>query len=65
MRECFTNKVRLVFLPPHSSHVLQPLDLGTFSNIKSCYWKRIAELSYLDDAAPVKKRKFLECYRDI
>ena len=31
MWECKRNNVELVFLPPHSSHVLQPLDLGVFS----------------------------------
>ena len=31
MWECKRNNFELVFLPPHSSHVLQPLDLGVFS----------------------------------
>jgi hypothetical protein len=42
--------------------VLQPLDLGTFSSVKGKYRRRIAELSYLDDAAPIKKRRFVQCY---
>ena len=33
MYECKIRKVLLLFLPAHSSHVLQPLDLGTFSSI--------------------------------
>ena len=59
---CFINKVHLVFLPAHSSHVLQPLDLGTFSPLKGRYRSEIAKLSYLDDAAPVKKVRFVKCY---
>ena len=30
MWECKQNNVELLFLPAHSSHVLQPLGLGTF-----------------------------------
>ena len=37
MWECKQNDVELLFLPAHSSHVLQPLDLGTFSPLKSRY----------------------------
>ncbi|KAH9226091.1 hypothetical protein K456DRAFT_1154499 [Colletotrichum gloeosporioides 23] len=29
MWECYTNSVHLLFLPPHTSHVLQPLDQAT------------------------------------
>ena len=51
-----------MFLPAHSSHVLQPLDLGTFSPLKAHYRAEIAALSFLDDAAPVKKVRFIQCY---
>jgi 4-hydroxybenzoate polyprenyltransferase len=65
MYECHKHKIRLVYLPPHSSHVLQPLDLGTFASVKSRYRAEIANISFLDDAAPIKKRRFLECYQKI
>jgi hypothetical protein len=58
MWEC-NNYVDIIYLPAHSSHVLQPFDLGTFSPLKSCYRKEIADLAYLDDAALVKKRRFI------
>lgn len=45
MWECKRNNVELLFLPSHSSHVLQPLDLGTFSPLKSRYQKEIADLA--------------------
>ncbi len=35
--ECKTNNIWLVFLPPHLTHVLQPLDLSCFCPIKSKY----------------------------
>ncbi|KAI0991865.1 hypothetical protein K3495_g16322 [Podosphaera aphanis] len=62
MWECKTNNVHLVVLPPHSSHVLQPLDLGVFSPLKHHYRSIISDLAYLDDATPIKKRRFLAAY---
>ena len=59
---CKQNKVYLLFLPPHSSHVLQPLDLSVFSLVKRFYRQQIQALSYLDDAARVKKERFITAY---
>ena len=59
---CKQNKVQLLFLPAHSSHVLQPLDLSVFSVVKRFYRQQIQALSYLDDAAPVKKERFITSY---
>ena len=59
---CKQNKVYLLFLPAHSSHVLQPLDLSVFSVVKRFYRQQIQALSYLNDAAPVKKERFITAY---
>jgi hypothetical protein len=59
---CKQNKVYLLFLPAHSSRVLQPLDLSVFSVVKRFYRQQIQALSYLDDAAPVKKERFITAY---
>ena len=59
---CKQNKVQLLFLPAHSSHVLQPLDLSVFLVVKRFYRNQIQELSHLDDAAPVKKERFITAY---
>jgi len=56
------NKVQLMFLPSYLSHILQPLDLSCFSPIKGQYRKDIAALLIINDAAPVKKTRFLEAY---
>jgi len=61
--ECRQANVELLFLPAHSSHILQPLDLGTFAPLKSFYHKHIMELAQYDDAAPVKKRRFVNRYQ--
>ena len=60
--ECKINNVWLVFLPPHSTHVLQPLDLLCFCPIKSKYQEQIAKLTYINDAAPIKKHRFIKYY---
>ncbi|KAF7564356.1 HTH-Tnp-Tc5 multi-domain protein [Pyrenophora tritici-repentis] len=59
---CKKNKVYLLFLPAHASHILQPLDLSVFSVVKRFYRQQIQALSYLDDAAPVKKERFITAY---
>ena len=59
---CKQHQIQLLYLPAHSSHVLQPLDLAPFSVIKSSYRQQIQELASLDDAAPVKKERFITCY---
>ena len=63
MWECFLNNIHLLFLPPHSSHVLQPLDLSVYSPLKHAYRKQLGFLSLLTDSTPVGKRNFLLCYR--
>jgi hypothetical protein len=62
MWECYQNQVYLVYLIPHSSHILQPLDLACFSALKSRYRSQIAELARFEDSAPIKKIRFLEYY---
>ena len=56
---CKQHKVHLLYLPPHASHLLQPLDLAPFSVVKSRYRGEIRALSALDDAAPIKKERFV------
>ncbi|KAI0997010.1 hypothetical protein K3495_g11173 [Podosphaera aphanis] len=58
------HKIHLLFLPAHSSHILQPLDLAPFSILKSKYRKQISDLSALNDAAPVKKERFIKFYHE-
>ncbi|TVY32850.1 hypothetical protein LSUB1_G008693, partial [Lachnellula subtilissima] len=60
---CFQYKIQLLFLPPHTSHVLQPLDLSIFSPLKAAYRKELSNLSLLTDSTPVGKRNFLRCYK--
>ena len=62
MYSCFQNNVYLLFLPPHTSHVLQPLDLSVFSSLKSHYQTKVGFLTLLTDSSPIGKQNFLSCY---
>ena len=62
--ECYINDVDLVYLPAHTSHVLQPLDLSVFSRIKASYRAQVAEMSRWEDAMPVKKQRFVVLYNN-
>jgi DDE superfamily endonuclease len=59
---CYINNVHIVFLPPHISHVLQPLDSSVFSQIKASYRAEIEALARFDDSQPIKKIRFIEYY---
>lgn len=59
---CKVNKIHLLYLPAHASHLLQPLDLAPFSVLKTRYRNKIRALSALNNAAPVKKERFVISY---
>lgn len=63
MWECFHNNIYLLFLPPHSSHVLQPLDLSVFSPLKHAYRTQLSKLGFTPDSSASGKRTFLRCYQ--
>ncbi|KAH7471887.1 hypothetical protein FOMA001_g13721 [Fusarium oxysporum f. sp. matthiolae] len=62
MTMCYLNNVHLFFFPAHTSHVLQPLDLGCFSSLKTAYRRLIGEHTALTDATKVGKANFLGFY---
>jgi hypothetical protein len=64
MWECFKNRVHLRYLPPHSSHKTQPLDVGIFGPVKKYYSEEIKEFASFDTSAPIQKRRFLRAYRN-
>jgi hypothetical protein len=56
MWAAFCANIHLVFLPPHCSHVLQPLDVNFFGILKGSYRKQIQDLSQLKDDLKLKKK---------
>jgi hypothetical protein len=58
---CLQNRIILLILPPHTSHLLQPLDVAIFGPLK----KRLtAALSHLNQAQLIRIQKFewMEAY---
>lgn len=41
---CTKHLIIPLYMPPHSSHLLQPLDVGCFSSLKRAYGRRVDEL---------------------
>ena len=52
-------RIYLLYYSPHTSYLLQPLDLIPFSVVKPKYRYQIQTLSAIDDAAPIKKERFI------
>lgn len=64
MTTCYLNNIHLLFFPAHTSHILQPLDLGCFSSLKVAYRRLVSEHTALTDTTKIGKAKFLEFYAE-
>jgi hypothetical protein len=51
-------------MPPHTSHLLQPLDVGCFSPLKRAYGNQVAELAR-QGVFHIDKQDFLQIYLSI
>jgi len=58
---CMQNRITLLIFPPHTSHVLQPLDVAIFGPLKR---RLTAALSYLNQAqlARITKHEWMKGY---
>lgn len=61
MWECYKNNIHLLFLPPHTSHVLQPLDLSVFSPLKTTYRKLLNEINSWNESTVLGKQMMIKC----
>lgn len=61
MWQCYLNNIYVIYLPAHTSHILQPLDLSIFSPLKTAYRKFVGRIYAATDANPVGKAGFLVC----
>ncbi|KAL8330752.1 hypothetical protein RB593_001634 [Gaeumannomyces tritici] len=59
---CLQNDVYLLYLPAHTSHVLQPLDLSVFSPLKHAYRQKLGSQALFTCSTVVGKRQFLTAY---
>jgi hypothetical protein len=58
---CKDNKIITLCMPPHSSHLLQPLDVGCFSPLKKAYGRQ-AENLMRNRITHITKLEFLPCF---
>jgi 4-hydroxybenzoate polyprenyltransferase len=63
MNLAIAHKVRLLYLPAHTSHVTQPLDVGTFAPLKHYYREELRPYANISSTAPVAKQRFLIAYK--
>ena len=61
MWECFRNTIQLLFLPAHTSHILQPLDLSVFSPLKTVYRRKLNKMGLFCTGSVAGKRIMLNC----
>ena len=60
---CINNKIITLCMPAHSSHLLQPLDVGCFSPLKSSYGKEIEKFMRLR-INHITKLEFLPAFKE-
>jgi hypothetical protein len=58
---CRTNSIVTVCMPAHSSHILQPLDVGCFGPLKIAYGRQVEGLMRLG-VNHISKEEFLTAY---
>jgi len=58
------NKIVILCIPAHTSHLLQPLDVGCFSPLKAGYRNQIHELAR-QHVFHIDKIDFLQIYAGI
>lgn len=59
---CKDNKIIPVCMPPHSSHLLQPLDVGCFAPLKKAYSRQV-ENAMRNRINHITKLEFLPCFK--
>ncbi|KAF4332004.1 hypothetical protein FBEOM_14208 [Fusarium beomiforme] len=58
------HKVQILYLPPHSSHVTQPFDVGVFSPAKSAFKRLAKKYAAFNATGPIHKQRFIEIYKE-
>jgi len=61
IRFCMDNNIKLLILPPHSSHLTQPLDISIFGPLKRYLANQLCRLVGAN-LTKLDKAEWLECY---
>ena len=62
LRTCLERQIMLLFLPPHTSHILQLLDVGCFSPLKSYFRRELQRLRGYHDQDHIQRDQMIELY---
>lgn len=63
MLEAWNHKVWPSWLPSHSSHITQPLDVALFSPLKTFYHEETRDWVSYETTSPIQKQRFLTAYK--
>jgi 4-hydroxybenzoate polyprenyltransferase len=63
MKKAYMNKVWLSWLPSHTSHATQPLDVGLFSPLKRNYREKTAGMQTYEATSNRQKHIFIQAYK--
>jgi DDE superfamily endonuclease/Tc5 transposase DNA-binding domain len=61
LRHCLDNDILLILLRPHSSHLMQPLDVGVFGPLKTAVSSKLVEL-ISTGVSRLQKIEWVEAY---
>jgi len=61
---CMERKIIPLYMPPHSSHLLQPLDISCFAPLKHYYGQKIREMAQ-NGIHAIDKMDFLSIYTKV
>ncbi|RFN40377.1 hypothetical protein FIE12Z_13058 [Fusarium flagelliforme] len=62
MKKAWLNKIWLSWLPSHSSHITQPLDVAVFSPLKTYYSQKTGFWASYEATSPHQQQMFLQAY---
>ena len=60
---CVSQKIILLCLPAHTTHLLQPLDVGVFAPLATAYKSHVQRITRLGASYSIDKTDFLEIYQ--
>ena len=61
LKHCEQNKIHVLILSPHTSHLLQPLDIDIFDSLRKIMTNQLDRIVHTQ-IHKIQKREFIECY---
>jgi hypothetical protein len=61
---CLDFDIIIIFLPPHSTHLMQPMDIGVFQPLKNAHQRALLEAAR-DGKITFSREDFLDCLNQI